>query len=436
MPIKWKKLSSLKPELILEKIHAYKKIENGRVSYVGFNYFKDIAAILNMLEFPEYLSFWKKRHILAQAISNVCLRAKKLDKDNVLGEMKRLLNEHTAQKEQIFYLLTSISIKPSTMPRRRVQINDATIEFLNGDYPDKFSSRNNINISLQDAKHNVSLIQSGYTNVLVKVSALDADSAFEKAMQRLNILRGVMCLYANYVSESYTGHWEPINKIRLGGFHTVHTADGKNYSDDRYWFEPIYNAAKPIILALDRQKELKKFIYLIIEGLKISNFKEIIEDAIVRYVGALDEKDPNVAFILAWGALEALLSHGSANNASLPYRCATIFKDTQYHEQILEHLKLYRNETIHAGVRNEDVKDYCYLVQYYFEEILYFLLHKEINSYFQTIGDVYKFLELPRGYDELQKKYGDLLKNIGFVEKAMEILIPIDNTGLVERTKK
>lgn len=117
---------------------------------------------------------------------------------------------------------------------------------------------------------------------------------------------------------------------------------------------------------------------------------------------ALDESDPNTAFIRLWGALEMLVVPGQADYAKLVQRCAFLFNDTEFHRQLLEHLREYRNTNVHAGEESEQARTHCYQLQIYFVALLRF--HLGNAKFFQSLDEANLFLEFPPDEKELKRR--------------------------------
>jgi hypothetical protein len=90
------------------------------------------------------------------------------------------------------------------------------------------------------------------------------------------------------------------------------------------------------------------------------------------------------------------------NNDKLPKRCAILFKDREYHQQILEHLREYRNQNIHSGFQSNKAKTYCYQLQMYFREVIFF--HMRSVEKLDTLDEAHMLLDLPADINELKKK--------------------------------
>jgi hypothetical protein len=193
--------------------------------------------------------------------------------------------------------------------------------------------------------------------------------------------------------------WIPINVIRLGGAHSVHCSDG-TVATDGVWFEPSYTEA--FVYSASNGAHVQKQVSIILRRIFESEYAARFPDAILRYVRALDERDQNNALIKLWGALEAITTQEPVDYSKTIQRCSFIFEDHKYHTQILETLRDYRNRSVHAGDQSEAAKVYCYHLQYYFSQLLFFLLAK--TRRFANLDEKNRFLDLPREKEKLQAR--------------------------------
>ena len=91
-----------------------------------------------------------------------------------------------------------------------------------------------------------------------------------------------------------------------------------------------------------------------------------------------------------------------SNYDLLTRRCAFLFSEYEYHHQVLEQIREYRNSNVHTGEENDQAKSYCFLLQKYFRELVHFHLRQpeKFNSLDETNG----FLDLPTSKSKLLDK--------------------------------
>ncbi|MCT7613875.1 HEPN domain-containing protein [Aliarcobacter butzleri] len=396
--MKWKNNKNFKPEIILKKIDEIKIIkEDNTVSFAASQYIEAISILYNMIDFPENLLFFRKQQILKNAISNIA--KEKLDKDKLINELNRLYKIETSKKENIYKILTSISIS-YPLPMKSIVIGKSKIEFMK-DYPKKYFSREDSSVY---AKEKLDLDDNQYTKIIITIKEKSDEIAINQAFDDLDLLRAIFSLKLNSFSEiNIFGVSKdiPINKIRLGKYHTIHDINGKNINPERYWFEPNYEETKVYYHSQDEIESLKKDIKFVLSQLKKCKFSKNIEKALLRYVRAFDEKDSNVAFLKVWSALEYIITNDRNNKNDLVKRCSFLYKDGEYTKQIFEHLREYRNETVHSGIRNEEVRYYCFQIQRVFKQLIFFCLRKA--NEFDSIEDMHHFLDYSDNLSKLEK---------------------------------
>lgn len=395
MQIKWKKGNRFNPRIILERIDGIRTVTpDGKVSFTGFELEYCLPALHSMLNFPHSASDADISSLVWRGLAKV---KEELTPESFLIAINEELKTRLATKEQAYVLLTSISLDSRDAPKK-LSIYGAEINFLSGDYPAKFSS-SRIEL-LRTHQVPVPSPQTAYCYVVIKIKAKSHASAVHKSLRALDLIRAIWCSMGNPQMQLAFGNAaiSPINVIRLGGTHTLHLADGTP-ATDTVWFEPGFKEASIFRIG---NSEIVKYSLKALRKLATSAYKEKIISSLIRYVRALDESDPNTAFIRLWGALEMLVLPGQADYAKLVQRCAFLFNDTEFHRQLLEHLREYRNTNVHAGEESEQARTHCYQLQIYFVALLQF--HLGNAKFFQSLDEANLFLEFPPDEKELKRR--------------------------------
>lgn len=402
----WKKNKNLDPNIILSEIERIKQItSDGRIQYVGDTYHESIIVIQNMIKFKKDLDISYKDRIISAAIRNIAIR-EPLEKEKVINEINELIKSELTSKEYIYHILTSISLtKP--FPFKNIRIDDCSIRIFDREYPKKYTGRNEL---IQKYNKDHSKVQNGYAKVIISVKAKSVNGAMTKAISALDFHRSILCIFSNFGWEFIGDNWSPINRIRLGSFHTIHKNDGK-IIDTTLWYEPHYTRA--ILNPNLYSPELKVVCKSTMSKLETSYYKDSIKESLLRFVRALDERDQNVAIIRLWGALETLAAPGGAHYDLVVKRCAFLcHSNYSYHKQILEHLREYRNTNVHAADGNDHAKKICYQLQFYFRKLVFF--HIENSGLFKSLDEANSFLDLPASKVKLE------LTKMN-IEKAIEL---------------
>lgn len=387
MPIKWKSSDRFKPSHILDRIDSVRSVnDEGQVSYSGLVIDECIPILHSMLQFPPVAVGMEQEMLVWKALN---LSGKELTSDTFLNVINQVLSEKLTTKEQNYIVLTTISLIPNGLINK-IKFMGCEIEFQPKSFPKKFiESRKEV---IKKYKADIPETPSNYCQVIIKIRAKSDNIAFHKAMRALDLIRAIMCLMANSRMQYSFGTplLEPINKIRLGGYHTVHLMDGMS-ARKGYWYEPNFITTKPH--AFDNLTLARKNILWAIKKIEKSKFENSITSSLLRFVRGLDQNDHNSAFLKLWSALEILTTPNVADYDKLIRRSSFLFKDNAYHRQVLEHLRAYRNANVHAGEDSENARIYCFQLQTYYAAIAWFCIRNESN--FKTLEDLGVFLDLP-----------------------------------------
>ena len=382
MPITWKKSPSLKPEVVLAKIESVRSVAPGsKPSFTGFVVDTALPTLQSMLNFPAVADIAPRSTIMWKALASVVGPLTPVAfLEAINTELSRLL----ATRENTYHILTSVSISPEGL-QKVAKLAGASLTLLTGDFPKRYGSRE---IAINEQKPPVSPVPRDYCKVIVRLKAKSHFAAMTGALRAIDLQRAAWCFYGNTELEIVGKDWEPINCVRLGGIHTVHDPIGHTAAQE-VWFEPnfvqrsVHSPRKPDIFRRNCRNLLRR--------MRLSPYSEELADALVRYVRALDERDQNIAFLRLWGAIEALTSPDRADYDKVVHRCAFLFRDFEYHRQELEHLRLYRNGSVHAGDQGENAKTHCFQLQMYFRAL--FRFHLGIAKQIESLAEANEFLD-------------------------------------------
>ncbi|CAN5716324.1 hypothetical protein BH10PSE18_BH10PSE18_08220 [soil metagenome] len=403
--IRWK--PNCNPDLILKKMQDSRVInEDGSgITFKGFALSANRHILETLLIYPDSLDDVD----ISESIYAALLKTPQLSKDSVLSEIKKTIKIALAKPTVDFNVLTSISVHPNKLPQS-ITIQGCRILFTGYQYPRKFRSRENPEV----ASRLPQIVQPrDYTRVVIKASAKTARGAMARAMKSIDIFRGIFNLQVNTHLEifSTTRNWTPLNKVRLGPLHTIHKTSGE-IEIGTLWYEPIFE--RQDVWNKDSKLILRnmRFFFRAIRGTS-ANTKLV--GSLIRFARALDEKDNNVAFIKLWSALESLTSPAGVNEDTVR-RCAVIYSDAEYHRQVMEHLRNYRNHSVHVGDPTENPRPHCMTLQNYFREIFWFYV--KTAREFNDIAEANAFLDLPTNMEYLLRRQKLLKKAIAFFSPA------------------
>ncbi len=387
--IKWK--DNFEPDIILKKIQAVLTLESDTTIKVSayLDYIEARTVIFTMLIFPENLSARVRNNLLNEGIRKTFVEGD-LDHESLLKKLNDILRSLNSNREEEYHLLTSLSL--NSFLESEIEVSGCKINIFNGDFPEKYNSRYEEDLgALIGGNLDLDHTPPEYVKVIVTTKAKNPYDASHTSLFSLDTLRAFMCLIANLSQQFFLQGpinkiFNPINKITLGGIHSLHRANGDL---EEYYYEPNYQKQKIYSFDSDQNKR----IFWSLEELGKSSYDRKLRNALVKYARAFDERDKNAVILKGWGVLESLAApHKQDNYEEIVRRCSSLFEDRAVHRQILEHIREHRNLNIHAGEYIEDATIHCYQLQYYIRALI--LFHLKNHSEFKGLDNVNQFLDL------------------------------------------
>ncbi len=399
---------SIDLKLLLREIESITTVKENRVSYDAIGIYELESILESHIKFPKNLSNQSKQSIIQQTIKRVAIIG--FDDKEFKKILKEETKKHFSKKEQYFFLLTSLSI--DYLPFRTIKINNSEITIKGKYYPKEFNRiRNKL---LKKSGENIP--NDNFIKVIVKTKGKNFADVFKESLKDLDVFRAILNLLINPNMQINLGSDEnPINRIRLGRFLTMHLEDGNTVNEYDYWWEPNFYD-KIWELTHEHKVHIKKSINWYLKRINLSNhkFNESICYSLGLYVNAFDEPNKQSCFLKVWTSLETLLA--SHQNETIINRCLTIYDDKSkaMQKQILEALKDYRNDFVHEGIEasKENLSTYCHKIQ---SNILYILRYNHLKFYslFRNIAEANAFLDKRRLDVKVQKSELEMFKTIG-----------------------
>lgn len=397
MPISWKNAKRFKPTTILQRIAETRTInDKGGASFSGFELQQHIGVLHSMLDFPVVCEPFDKTRLIWTALSNA---RPEITPASFIQAINDSLTASLSKKNEKYVLVTSMSA-PSLTGTESVKVLSNAVKFHSRGLPKKYSSHRDL---LEKTKRVEGSIDEpfSYTSISIEVVAKSASEAANRGLYEIDLLRGLWCMFSNpYMQISFLGSSRgPINTIRLGNCHTLHKATGEKASDST-WFEHNYTPTK--LFKPKSDYPYGRNTRVLLNRLGRANYKSQLSDSIVSYARALDEPDPSAAFLRLWTSLESLVTPFQANYDLLVKRCSFLFADHEYQQQILEHLREFRNSVVHSSKEQVEARTNCYYLQIFFRSLVFFLINN--GTYFKHLSEANDFLDLPNDHRSIANR--------------------------------
>lgn len=248
---------------------------------------------------------------------------------------------------------------------------------------------------------------SKYCSIKIRVEGRSVHEAIEKGITALDLLRGLWSLPATY------GHWSfqlgggrrPLGVIHKGPLHTLHLPDGTPAHEDLYWYDPEYSEDRRLFTDEEKWDKIEAKRRALSKKIAKLPHRQEVENLLIRYAGALDQENPDLALLQMWGILERLTDTVGAQYDETIKRATWIFnkRSRPLVKERLDALRFYRNRYVHSGGSTQDADQIAYMLKASLDPHLFFL----IDNVFQvsSLQEYAEYLRLPTDVEELGTKF-------------------------------
>lgn len=409
-------------DVLAEKLETKRNPEQQN-SFIFDSTTQDIFSLLtSAFKFRKEIPDNERVKIVNKGVFNAAKKGV-LTSKSINSEILKEINLYNAQLPKQYILVTKISATYFE-GLNRIKVSDETIIFsryLSKKF-DRFDRKEVIEIAKQMDLINDSESLFGWTFVKVFVKARSEHEAFSKAIDSLDLIRGIWNFYFNRSMRGRisSGKRKIINKITFGQIHTLHETTGKLATTD-YWYEPEFIQQTGQFTFEQQWKNLSKFEKYVRKQINRSKYGFEIMQALLKYTRALDNNNLNTTFLALWSILENI-TLSVASYDDVIRRTLFLHHDREFHKQILENLRHYRNQTVHTGYSESEpeLETLLFQLKRYVEQLLKF--HISNTHKFKGIDEAIKFLDLPFDISTIKEKIESRKEEINLMEKAIKFL--------------
>ena len=397
--IMWTKKTN--PAVILARIRDCATVRDGdKIEYAGFEIYKYEADLLALISWPDSVARGERRGVLAVALRE-CLLSSTLNEENLLPSIREVASRHVSHAPREFIFVTSMTIPAS--PRIRWRRNQGVQLSFPSRVPARFARSREILRPLLDT--GVEPWPLGFAPVLVKGKAKSPLRAGEAALDALDLLRAMWNLALNRrVAWRFPASSpRPLNTILLGPVSTLHRPEG-SLETESYWRDPMYpQTVHPSDLG-SRWDELLGTERWVRRHLRSVPYRSELEAWLRQYCRALDQVDPGNAFLQLWSLLERLSTPANqyAEQKVVVQRVLFLYKDKDYHREVLGTLRRLRNDVVHYASPADDQDFRALELKGYVESLL--LFHLGRGARFETLEQACEFLDLTQDVAQLDSE--------------------------------
>lgn len=344
----------LKPEATSNAIYTHRDHHSSFIN----NGFKTLIILLKdqtrfSTEIPEH----QKDQIIIKAIFESADN-EKLTCGYISETIKRMEHEYLSKENTTFILLTRITIH-SLAKNISVKTPNASIS-ISQKIPKKF--KRHYDFKKAESLH-PNTDENAYSWVTIKTQSRCIHSAANNALQELNFFIGILNIFYNYNQGSRVSFStpQPINKLRLFPYHSLHLTSGQQ-ATDAHWYNLSNSMNGSSTQADEKLHSAISFFRKTKNKILKTNQYHFFLNALNRYNDALETNDMNKSFLSLWSLLEHITFTGKDSYDVTINRAIFIFKDKFITRHTLELLRSKRNMAIHTGETFDEAEKYTYML--------------------------------------------------------------------------
>jgi hypothetical protein len=249
-----------------------------------------------------------------------------------------------------------------------------------------------------------------YRAIYIRTKGRTINEATSNAFSSLNLVRALWTLAGTY------GFWfrwtssplrRPIGIIHLGPLHTLHRTDGSAADENSYWHEPDYRQDQDLFKRKDKWPEMEKFRKRSLRKILGHSYSSELQDLLDRYIWALDQNNPTVAFLQMWGILEKITNTVGAEYDKTIDRASWVYEDRSIPlvKDLLASLRHRRNRFVHSGPMHDN-EEIVYMVKQFLDPHLLRLINNDFRV--RSIQEYAEILSLPSDLNALKRRHEKL----------------------------
>jgi hypothetical protein len=366
------------------------------------------SVLRSMLDFPRDFSSTTRLELVSKGCE-AAVKAKAYDPDAFIRHVRAAAMAYSKKSLVTHVMYTSITVTSDSL-LTSTKIGDVSIKFPKAMPKVVKAQRQRL---FEQNQHWLTVTNEPKMKaVRAEVKARSTEDAVEKCLSAVDLLRGIW----NFVNTpqwriTLGGPKKPLNAVFLGPIHTFHNF-ARELETEQFWYEPSLQRDTPLLQLDAKAAKTLKAGVKIRAMLRKHTYRETMESAFVRYARAMDSSDHDITIQKLWSLLEFLTDTGMASYDKTIRRVRFLSGGERLTGQILEHLRRYRNRSVHRGHSEGDVESEVYQVKRYVDTMIRYHLVNQFK--FSSIAQACEMLDLPPDAKQLKNKLGLTLNAMKF----------------------
>lgn len=402
--IKEQRSEQLVNSLLVPVKNQFHPDAKGGVFGSNFHAFHDlVTAILSFVAFHDEIPETEKFQLMSGAVWSAA-KANKLDARSLLGQLTKKENEYFDQPFADFEFASSLSVRYfSKLNRSRL---NPPIKFF-GKIPPKLDFA-----SITERFSYIRPIPESYAFIRIPVKARTPAEAFHLGSEALDLMRAIWnWLYFPVENPlmSYAGR--PLNHITTGPLHAI--IDPAGQLADGIWYEHEFREIS-VDISRDWEK-INKYERNSRRSFKRHPYGKDIEKYLRRFTRSLDYLDKQISFSKLWQVMEKLTDTNNADYERMIKRVVFLYGGDELHKAILNHLRQYRNSSVHDDHQGSMIETYLFQLLRYVKQLFVFHLKNPFRA--KTLSEAVSYLDESTDIGALSKKIAKMQKVLKFQTK-------------------
>jgi hypothetical protein len=379
---------NVEPSLPAGKLEELKVLKGGEVSFEAFSSQEYKTVLGGMIHIADGIPAEHKSGIINTAIFSAGKKGEITPK-SIAREINNQERAYLRKPLNSLSLVSSLSVSSfETLPA--IRINGCSITFPPSLHIKYRTERQDIERRASEWIYRKKPIN--YINVIAKVKSRSEAEAANMALDQIDLIRGIWNLRHTNSMRMSSGRVKPVNTIILGPVHTIHLPS-KKLATETYWYQPNYHDGISALRLGSKKETTLSFSKSVRKRLRRHPYREDVEDSIRRYARALDYPDLDAAFLKLWSVLEFLTGTLKSGYKVTVKRASFTFNETDFHRQVLNNLRSYRNSSVHSGKEpTGQTESFLYQLKRYVEQLIVFHLSNGVR--FPSLASAASFLDM------------------------------------------
>lgn len=367
-----------------------------------------VTLLRSMIQFSEDIPWGIRYELLADATRNAANAGAATPKE-LLSHVQAAIKAYEATPMRKFVLYTSVTIARSSK-HRSTRVAGVKLSFL-AKMP-KAVERTRAALFEQHRSWLPLAHDPQMLVVRAEVEARTHEEAATRSLDAIDVMRGIWNFFLTTAwRHTFGGPRQPISVIFMGPMHTFHEPPG-DYAGGQFWYETTFwRSASITDFCRENQGVIEKGKKLR-QRMRRHPYGAALEKALIRYARALDLEDHDLAIQKLWSLLEFLTDTGLSTYDKTIRRAKFLYADSAHQGQVLEHLRRYRNRSVHGGMSSGDVEGEVYQLKRCVETV--FKFHVGNRFGFRTLEEACNFLDLSPDEDLLHRRLKSVKDAIAF----------------------